>query len=78
MELHQTKMFSQQKNLLKTQKGHLLNKIFPNNISNKGLLSKIKNSYNSRFKKKKNLIKKWAADLNKHFPKKIYRWPKDT
>ena len=27
---------------------------------------------------KKKLTKKWAVDLNKHFSKKIYRWPTGT
>ena len=53
-------------------KVNLLNgrKISANHISDKGLTSKIgKNSNNSTAKKHKNLIKKWAKDLNRYFPK---------
>ena len=34
-------------------------------------------SYNSITKKPNNSIKKYAA-LNRHFPKKTYKWPIDT
>ena len=40
-------------------------KIFANDVNNKGLLSKyINGSYNI-----KDLINKWAGDLNRHFSK---------
>ena len=41
-------------------------KIFANNISHRGLITK--NSYSSH-QKKNNTFKKWAEDLNRHFSK---------
>ena len=43
-------------------------KIFANHLSDKGLKSRVKNSYKATTK---NPIKKWAKDLRKHFSKEI-------
>ena len=55
-------------------------KIFANDISDKGLIPKIykepiqlNNNNNNH-----NLIKQWVENLNRYFPKKTYRWPIDT
>ena len=90
MELYKTKkLFEQQRKLPTKQKSNTdLDKIFANDISDKGLVPKMYkelielnvkkiNNLNNyvKFKNKIKLKKKYIENLNRHFSKKTYRWP---
>ena len=70
MRLHQTTKFCTMKGTINKMTGHLLNEIFANDVSDKGLISKIYNELIQLNTKKKKTypILKMVEDLN-HFSK---------
>ena len=51
-------------------------KVFANHVSDEGLIARIhKELLKLGNKKANNPTQKWAKDLNRYSPKKIYKWP---
>ena len=82
MDLIRLKSFHTANETINKMKRHFTSeraKIFANDVTKKGLVSKIyKQLVMLNSIKTNNPIKKWAEDLNRHFSKKTYRWPRGT
>ena len=75
------KSFCTAKDTINRTKGHptVLENIFVNEISDKGLISKIyKELTHLNTQKANNPIKKWAEDVRHNSPKKKFNWPTYT
>ena len=78
---HQIKSFCTAKETISKTKRQLTEweKIFANDISDKGLVSKIyKELMKFNTQKTNNPVKKWTKDMNRTSPKNTSRWPTDT
>ena len=51
-------------------------KIFTNDMTNKGLISKIYRVHITQYQKPSNPMKRWSEDLNRHFSKEYIQMAK--
>ena len=80
-DLMKIKSFCTAKETINKTKRQLMEweKIFANDISDKGLVSKIyKELTKLHTRKTNNPVNKWAESMNRHFSKEDIRWPTGT
>ena len=80
-DLMKLKSFYTAKETINKTKRQLMEweKIFANDISDKGLVYKIYKEFTKlHTRKTNNPVKKWAENMNRRFSKKTSRWPTDT
>lgn len=85
MSLCQTESLCRKKETINKPKGSILNgeRYLQSDTSDKGFIAKVDKEFKQfsithTQKKTSNLVKKWAGDLNRCFPKEKCRWPTDT